>query len=99
MARYLKGEGDRKNRYVRCKNCHWPVDTWKVRKSDGLGSMNCVIENTPTTSSLDNFAVLDELHYPVALITQFGGDANTLKRDVAVEIKTGCPFCGSGNFM
>jgi hypothetical protein len=94
----IPGEGTDRNRYYRCRNCGFIVDSRKVKVGPGTGAeavMNAVSVGDTFNANIH----IEQLHDPTVVTqTQYGGTNETYRYQTAVNIVAGCPLCGSKNY-
>lgn len=104
-SRRMKGSEEDKNRWIRCKNCNFPIDTSKVSMGDGSGititdsiktdSVRLSGEPKQTMMSIEKINTAGTM-----MIDNTGGDTTQYLYTPRLATATsGCPFCGCRNLL
>jgi hypothetical protein len=88
------------NRYYRCRNCNFIVDSQRVSTGDGSGASSSIATIPAEGTSFNPNCYIDGPLMLGTLVTAYSADGSVLavKRDTEMTSVGGCPNCGSRNY-
>ena len=103
----LKGSGEDSNKWFKCWNCGFQVDSDKREVGDGSGVNVVMYDDAVDKYDFQDYGHPDEMQiiavdgcvsYETVVKLTADGTVAKMKLPYKPDVNSGCPFCGSKNY-